>query len=200
LTQEFENRFNELLHRTKNGDKEAQNDLFEELTVTLRPFLECRLRGYDREDKEDVLQETLITFGQKLDRIRDNPHKYAIKILRNKIGHVLRRRAHQFQISLDSDNPIPSVSKKAIERSLSIHRSSDDLLDELTRKEELNSLQNAIAALPDFCRNLFIRILKGYEREELWNQYKSTHPEMNRGAFRKRIYDCRKRLVELLTA
>ena len=198
MSQEIENKYNDLLHRTKAGDEEAQNKLFEELTVTLRPFLESRLRRYPREDKEDVLQDTLITFGLKLDRIRDNPHKYAIKILRNKIGHVLRDKSYKTRLSIDTPNPYPIPLKQAIERSISIHKPGEDLLDELAKREEIEQLQLAIRNLPDFCRRLFIGFLKGYEREQLWKEYRSTHPDLNRGAFRKRIYDCRKRLLELI--
>lgn len=200
MNREVAIKWNNLLKRTKSGDAQAHDELFGELTVTLRPFLELRLRGYSREDKEDVLQETLIIFGQKLGRIKDNPHKYALQILRNKIGHMYRDRTSKVKLSLDSNNPYPHGLKKVIEKCLDNYKSSDELLDEIVKKEQIDQLQKAIGNLPDFCRSLFITILKGYDREELWRKYKSSLPKLNRNAFRKRIFDCRKKLIELLAA
>ena len=78
--------WNALLMGAKNGDSQKKNQLFSNLSVTLRPFLQYRLRGWSVEDREDILQETLITIDRKLEAVESNPHKYAIGVLRNKIG------------------------------------------------------------------------------------------------------------------
>ena len=197
MDEEKRDRWDDLLRRTKAGDLEAQNEFYNKLAVTLRPFLESRLRGYPREDKEDVLQEILVVFGQKLNSIRDNPHKYGMKILRNKIGHALRRHNPDRRLSID-DAQISPALKQAIELGLSRFGSEHDLLDELTKREEIERIQKAIENLPDFCRNFFVGILEGRNRKELWRFFKASFPELNRGTYRKRIYDCRRRLIELL--
>ena len=199
LDREIENTWNELLWQAQRGEQQAQNRLFKELSVTLRPFLESRLRGWSREDKDDVLQETFIIIGAKLQDIQTNPHRYGIKVLRNKIGHALRNPPHKRMVSADSaDDYKSSALRQAIARSLSHESSGNDLLDELGKKEEIERIQTAVHKLPTFCRAFFLGILNGRTRKELWRLFKTSDPGLKRGTYRKRIFDCRMKLAELL--
>ena len=188
-----------MLWQAQKGEQQAQNKLFEKLSVTLRPFLESRLRGWSREDKDDILQETLITIGVKLDYIQNNPHKYGVKVLRNKIGHALRNSQHKKMVSADANaNLVSPALKQAIERGLSHGKPGNDLLDDLARKEEIERIQAVVEKLPPFCRTFFLGILSGRNRKELWRLFKTLNPGLKRGTYRKRIFDCRMKLVELL--
>ena len=199
LDQKAENTWNELLWQAQKGEQQDQNKLFEALSVTLRPFLESRLRGWSREDKDDVLQETLITIGIKLERIQTNPHKYGIRVLRNKIGQALRNPPHKRMVSADAnDDPLSTALKQAIELSLSHGGLGNDLLDDLAKKDEIERIQAAVEKLPPFCRTFFLGILNGRNRKELWTLFKALNLGLKRGTYRKRIFDCRMKLVELL--
>jgi DNA-directed RNA polymerase specialized sigma24 family protein len=199
LDQKAENIWNELLWQAQKGEQQAQNRLFEKLSVTLRPFLESRLRGWSREDKDDVLQETLFVIGAKLQNIKTNPHKYGVKVLRNKIGHALRNPPHKKMVSADlADDRISSALKQATERGLSHGASGDNLLDELAKKEEITRIEAALEKLPPFCRTFFLGILNGRNRKELWKLFKTSDPGLKRGTYRKRIFDCRMKLADSL--
>jgi DNA-directed RNA polymerase specialized sigma24 family protein len=199
VDQNTEDIWNKLLWQAQKGEQQAQSRLFERLSVTLRPFLESRLRGWSREDKDDVLQETLIIIGAKLQHIQTNPHKYGVKVLRNKIGHALRNPPHKKIVSADSmDDPISPSLRNAIERSVSHGIVRNDLFDELTMREEIERIQAAVEKLPPFCRAFFLGILSGQTRKELWRLFKKSDPELKRGTYRKRIFDCRMKLAELL--
>jgi DNA-directed RNA polymerase specialized sigma24 family protein len=201
LDQKTENTWNELLWQAQRGEQQAQNQLFEALSVTLRPFLESRLRGWSREDKDDVLQETLMTIGVKLDYIQTNPHKYGVKVLRNKIGHALRNSHYKKMVSANTtEDPISPALKQAIEWGLSHGKPGNDLLDDLAKKEEIERIQAAVEKLPPFCRAFFLGILTGRTRKELWRFFVRSDPSLKRGTYRKRIFDCRSKLVELLEA
>jgi len=199
LDPKAENTWNELLWRAQKGEQQDQNKLFEALSVTLRPFLESRLRGWSREDRDDVLQETLITIGVKLKKIQTNPHKYGIIVLRNKIGRALRNPPHKRMVSADDDDdPLSGTLKQAIELSLSHGGSGNDLLDDLAKRDEIERIQAAVEKLPAFCRTFFLGILNGRDGKERWNLFKTLNPGLKRGTYRKRVFDCRMKWVELL--
>ena len=191
--------WNDLLRLARSGDRQGQGQFFTQLAVTLRPIVQCRLRGWPREDQEDILQEALITVAQKLDRVRSNPHKYAAAVLRNKIGDALRARSGRIRLSLDSapDQGAGSI-RQEIEQILGQTASGGDALTQVELSERLERVKSAIKRLSSFCQVFFLGIMEQREIGELWELFSASNPGLKRNAFRKRIFDCRMKLKSIL--
>ncbi|TKJ39942.1 hypothetical protein CEE37_09400 [candidate division LCP-89 bacterium B3_LCP] len=199
MSNDNHNSWNDLLELSKIGDGEGQRQLFEKLAVTLRPILQCRLRGWAHEDQDDILQETLITVGQKLPQIESNPHKYSMIILRNKIGDALRARKRRIQVSIDSlTDPDSTSLKSAIEQALSQSSHEEEVLSGLDNRRQIDSIKEGIKRLSSFCQTFFLGILEDLDPQELWELFKSSEPGLQRNTYRKRIFDCRRKLKETL--
>jgi DNA-directed RNA polymerase specialized sigma24 family protein len=191
--------WDELLSRAKTKDRQALNELIIQLTVTLRPILQSRLRGWSHEDKQDVMQETLVTFTQKLAEVKSNPHHFAAAILRHKIGDAMRRqrRGHADFVTLD-DNSIAPDMRRQIELCLSQYGPGTTFVRRLEDAELLKHVIRALEELSDFCQTFFLGLMEQVDREELFQLLRRMDPSLRRGTFRKRIFDCRQRLKLLL--
>lgn len=84
-------RLDELLRGAQKGNTYCREELARQIVLRLWLIAQCRLRGYSTEQGEELIQNALLTFWERLDRIRDNPDLYAYIILRNKIGDLIRR-------------------------------------------------------------------------------------------------------------
>ncbi len=197
--QAHDEEWNRLLIQAKSGDQQALHNLFVKLTVTLPVILQSRLRGWPTADLQDILQETLITFARKLGEIRDNPQLYAAGILRNKIGDALRVNRGHIRVPLDAwpESASPTL-RNEVEQAMRQEGLFADALSELERKELLERLRQALKKLSLFCQTFFLGILEQREMEEVRKTLEASTPELKPGAFRKRIFDCRMKLKELL--
>ncbi len=83
---------NELFNAARNGDKAAEQRLFDNLSVSFRAFV--RLRGMDANDADDVVQATLLkiaeTYGQT--DIHTSFAGWAHAVLRNHMFEHFRGR------------------------------------------------------------------------------------------------------------
>jgi DNA-directed RNA polymerase specialized sigma24 family protein len=191
--------WNDLLKLAKAGDREGQRQFFTHLAVTLGPIVQYRLRGWQHQDQEDILQETLITVAQKLDGVRSNPHKYAAAVLRNKIGDALRARSGRIRLSLDSaPEPGTGSIRQEIEQILSQTGGGKDALTQVELGERIEGIKSAIKRLSSFCQAFFIGVMEQRETGELWELFRASNPGLKRNAFRKRIFDCRMKLKSIL--
>jgi DNA-directed RNA polymerase specialized sigma24 family protein len=191
--------WNDLLHRTQHGDRQAQNNLFTRLAVTLRPILQCRLRGWSKQEQDDVLQETLMTFAQKLPGLGSNPHYYACGILRHKIGDALRARRAHTNLSLDdSQHPSAPALQSEIQMILTQNSSEDEVTVQVENDEYLELISRAVKRLSQFCQAFFLGLLEHREIAEIWSDLHRLHSDLKPGTFRKRIFDCRMKLKEIL--
>ena len=128
--------WNKLLVQAKQGDKSAEEELFSNLRVSLRPLVESKLRRWSLDDQQDILQETLITFWQKRDIVTSNPHLYAREILRNKIGHALRSHKQRRSISIEPDDSYNAqVVEGEIEQTLHEQGTEDRVVAEIEKQE-----------------------------------------------------------------
>lgn len=171
---------------------DAREALYRELSVRLRLILQYRLWGWSKQDREDIVQESLCTLERKLDQVNSNPHLFACKILHNKIGDALRRRKVA-NVSLQTD-PVDDLGSPVILPD----KDSDGLLAEIDARYRIELVQNAIKDLSSFCREFFLGILEGRKVQELWRHFRRLEPDLQRSTFDKRIFDCRKRLKQLV--
>jgi RNA polymerase sigma factor (sigma-70 family) len=191
--------WNDLLKRAQEGNQQSLTSLFSQLTVTLNPIIQCRLRGWSSADQADILQETLITLYQKLNSLESNPHKYAARILRNKIGDAYRRQRTGHKISIDaSAEGMPKGLQLDIEEALSQYTQSDNLQLQIDHRDLIKTIKRAIRQLSSFCQTFFLGILEQRDRREVFEVLQAIEPELSRGTFRKRIFECRQKLKALI--
>ncbi|MDD5087483.1 MAG: sigma factor [bacterium] len=84
--------WNGLLSQAQKSNCKAREELCRQLRERLLSVAQFRLRGLDRTVHEEVVQEAMLTVVEKLEGISENPHYFALVVLRNKIGDLLRRR------------------------------------------------------------------------------------------------------------
>ena len=113
----------------------VQDQLLEKLKVRLQPVLKCRLQGWSLEDRQDIMQDTLTVFLEKMGSINSNPHMYTFKILKNKIGNALQTRQKRVDIPIVVDeDKNPEKHGIAPGKVLSTGETENDVLNKLNRK------------------------------------------------------------------
>lgn len=196
MSQEGESRWSELLRGAQAGQTLAREELCRELTVRLRQVVKHRVWDWPRQDQEDLVQDCLVTFLQKLDQVNSSPQGYACEILRYKIGNALQRKSAYVHIQTDKQND--SNALNAAPALTQRPEDTDGFVTEIERRDSTKRIADAIERLPDFCRNLFLGLLQEKSVLELWTFFRSREPELQRSAFDKRIFDCRRRLRLLI--
>ena len=163
----------------------------------MRQLTKYRLWGWSEQDREDIVQDCLCTFLQKIDLIESDPQVYAHEILRNKIGNALQRRKI-LEVPLQSETPGRSSLDRHMDNPDLRANRGDDFATMLQTRERLKRVSDSIAKLPDFCRNFFLGLLEGRPIRELWIIFNQREPQLQRSAFDTRVFDCRKRLRQLV--
>lgn len=187
-----------LLDLAKRGDAASLGRLREEARVRLSLVVKYRLRGWSDADRQDLVQDALVTFCEKINSLDRTPMAFALWILRQKIGNefqkVRRLRERSFsEIAADSNR---SGDTSVLDPA----DPSDDPAAELDRKETLIRVHGAINKLDDFCRTVFIGLLEGLRIQEIWDRYRVLEPGLQRSAFDKRTHGCRRKLFALIGA
>jgi DNA-directed RNA polymerase specialized sigma24 family protein len=197
VTQGVEIAWSDVLQKTKAGQPAAWDELCRELSVRLFQIAKYRLWGWSDPDLEDIVQDCLCTFWQKLDHVESNPQAYACEILRNKIGNALQRRKFQ-NLPLSSDYREEGDGNRSAVDPPAVESPDDGILTGLASRDRLNKVCKAIMDLQDFCRNFFLGLVEGRTIQEMWILYSQREPDLRRNAFDKRVYDCRQRLRRLV--
>ena len=187
--------WNDLLKRAKAGDRRAKGDLYRQLAVRLRPLVKYRLWGWSDDEHEDIIQDTLITLLEKMDALAQDPVKYTMKILRNKIGNAYQsKQSQQKNIRISDENDIIQKGDITAPKAASIS-ADDTFIAELEAKDLTKHIREAVKRLPAFCRIFFFAVMEGRKVQELWKLFKKIEPDLKRNNFDKRIYRCRMRLM-----
>jgi len=191
--------WNDLLAKAQKGDVSAQNELIRNLDVRLRPVAKYRLVGWRHEEVEDLLQDTLTTVFEKIQQIDSNPDHFALQVLRNKIGNAYqrwqRRKNVVYRIESQQDNGEASPMG---ERTVSQLKSEDNFAENIEARDMVDYVTTAIKLLPKFCQTVFLGLLSKRTIQVIWRHFQEHEPDLSRNAFDKRIYDCRKKLTELV--
>jgi DNA-directed RNA polymerase specialized sigma24 family protein len=201
MTQAIDNSALEmLLHRAKSGDEAGLGELCGVVRVRLLGLVRFKVRGWSREDHEDLVQETLTIFIRDLHKIEHSPLTYAHAILRKRIWNELDKARRSREVSLDQRLPDDKVSDSADALDTRLLRdNSVNVADEVERKVTLERVWWAIQSLNHkFCKPLLTAIMEGYEIGELWERFSRLDPNLSRNTFYKRVFDCRKRLWAVL--
>jgi RNA polymerase sigma factor (sigma-70 family) len=187
--------YNSLLLLSRAGDTRAREQLFSALQVRLRTILKYRLRGWSEEELDDVLQDTLLVVVEKLDQVESNPDYFALNVLRNKIGNRIIRHRRHLQVSLD---PTGSNDEREEEGSvIDALASPDDNVAVLESDATAEVIRCAIGRLSPLCQALFTALLENLSVAETWDLFHATQQNLQRSAFDKRLFDCRRKLRRL---
>ena len=193
----LDNNWNSLLNSSKAGLDADRDRLFELLLVRLVTICQYRLRGWPSEEIEDIVQDSLAIVFEKLATVNDNPHYFALAVLENRIGGVLRQKRRRTMISL---NPTGTLGEQDDVQGADMQlpsESYDEMLDHLHESDLSDKLLRALRKLSPLCQAIFLALLKYRAVAEVWEEYQEREPKLSRNAFDKRLFDCRKKLREL---
>lgn len=189
-----------LLSRAKSGDEAGLDELCGIVRVRLLGLVRFKVRGWSREDHEDLVQETLTIFVRDLPKIEHSPLTYAHAILQKRIWNELDKARRHREVSLDarSSSDGGGDSADAFGGRL-LGDDSVNVADDVERKLQLERVWRAIQSLHhEFCKPLLTALMEGYEIGELWERFHKLDPRLSRNTFYKRVFDCRKRLWAIL--
>jgi len=153
--------WSKLLSSAQKGDARAKEQLFQELMVILRLVLQCRLRGWSVQDREDILMNTIAVVVEKLDTIDDHPERYALKVLRNKIGDALRLRPREIKKSISATG-YSEDDEKGIMDAIQLPTNEEGFDKRLENIELIEGAKRALKKLSPFCQALFLALLEPF--------------------------------------
>lgn len=188
-----------LLQRAKQGNQSCLDRLCSEIRVRLAGIVKYRLRSWSQEDREDLVQSTLLTFYEKIQTVERTPVAFALWIMRLKIGNKLQevrfKREHSLnEISYEAGYPGDPPNAE-----IGFVADSNESPEELCiQNERMERILRILPALSEFCRALIAGLVEGFQVTELWARFSRLEPQLNRNAFYKRIHDCRQKTLSLL--
>lgn len=187
--------YNALLHRSKNGDAAAREQLFSVLQVRLWTILKYRLRRWPEDELKDIMQNTLLVVADKLPQIESNPDLFALDVLRNKIGNSLSRAHRRVDVSLDATDSRDDSDEHDTVTALP---NDSDPADDAAHADLVDTIRGAIKKLSPLCQALFVALLENQSVADTWELLQRLQPALRRSAFDKRLFDCRKKLRSLI--
>ncbi len=163
---------NRLLADAQQGDRAARERLLAELRPRLLLVARVRLRDTLREQAEDVVQETLIVVTERLAVISDRPDRYALAVLRNKIGHVYRSRQRRASRRAFAATAADATAGAAVPLEELADPAPQAFPDPLLRKR----IEKAFAALGTRCRTVIAMKSRGARTEEILRLFPDVKP------------------------
>lgn len=185
--------WNVLLRGAKGGDEVARERLFAELWVRLRSVCQSKVRGWSKEDVDDIVQNALVVVHMKLGEIVENPHHFALNVLRKKIGDAIRARAKGPSVSIREE-----WSDDSDFASLQLIAPEYDLDEAIDRHQHLQRILKVIPQLSKFCQAYFTAVFEGLTTGDVWDLALASEPALKRSAFDKRLWDCKDHLQKKL--
>lgn len=147
----------ELWKRAAQGDATAQKLLFEELRVRILPLAKQRCYG-TRHDPEDLVSDIFEVIWENIGQAIDNPMAYAMRIMHNKFGNLIRSKEHLTKkIVIGAEEEGEDKSYQTIEPA----DPDPDPLEVLVTKEKAAILAKAISKFKSPYREIFEELLEG---------------------------------------
>lgn len=190
--------WNELLTKARHGDQPAMSELCTRIKDKLDLIARYRMRKVHPDEINEIVQQTLAVFAEKLNQVQDNPHLFALQIMHHKLGHYYTARSRKGPGSEEDRSAGMVAQSESDTADTDITDASTDIHAEVEARDLQQRVLGALLTLKPFCRTLFLGLLKGFSTRELWEYFQPREPSMNRGAYDKRVLDCRKRLRSML--
>jgi RNA polymerase sigma-70 factor (ECF subfamily) len=144
----------ELFKRIANGDEEAFAQVFYHYTSILHPFVLNKVKS--QAATEEIVQDVFLKLWTKREVLKsiESPAAYLMRIATNKTLDHLRRKAIEYKVmqnvkGKEEDSPVDN---------------------EISFKEAKRILAEAIAAMPDQRRTIYLLQQDGYSYEEIASQ------------------------------
>lgn len=155
----FDEPDDELVLRSKNGDKEAFDILVQRYRKPLFRFVYHSLR--QREDAEDITQESFVRAYLSLSQLKNN-RLFKIWLFRIALNLIKdNKRA-------EKRKPVVSLDALQEETGLQLDEEDYPSEEELERKKIMERIQKEIASLPMELKEVIIlRDLQGFSYEEI---------------------------------
>jgi len=168
----------QLLQKSRQGDKDAYRLVVRALGPSVRSFLASRLNDFHA--IEDLSQEVFISAYKSLDKFsgQGSFQSWLLSISRNKAADHLRRQYSQKNLKAAYEVEIQNLLSK-----------NDDTLQQVTG-ERINKLQSCIQKLPEEARTL---ILKRYFNNETVISL-AERLESSENAISSRLFRLKKKL------
>jgi DNA-directed RNA polymerase specialized sigma24 family protein len=189
--------YNLLLQQIRHGDSDARERLFAQLEVRLRTILKYRLQGWPEEELDDVLQDTLLVVSEKLEQVESNPDHYALNVLRNKIGNRIVRRRRREYLSLDPTGSPERGDEDGGNTTMVLADPESDF-SAAPDHDTANRIRRAVGRLSPLCQALFTALLENLSVAETWEFFGRAETGLQRSTFDKRLFDCRRKLRQLV--
>lgn len=154
----------ELFHRIATGDEEAFAKIFFHYTAIIHPFVLTKVKS--QAVAEEIVQDVFLKLWTKREALKniESPASYLMRIATNATLDHLRRKAIEYKV-------MQSAGKSEE------HSPVDN---EISFKEAKRILNDAIAAMPDQRRTIYLLQQEGYSYEEIAAQLSiSTHTVRN---------------------
>jgi len=174
----------ELLERARQGDREAENHLFDRLNARILALAKRRVR--DEEAARDIAQETMRTVFEKY-RSANLPRgllPWVFVVLRHKVGNYLKRSRVEGARRIVVED---TWMAEAVGLSPNGERAAFDLV---------RQLEIALGRATEECRKIFRLLLSGAGRHEI----RAAFGDEPLGTIDSRISRCRRKLVEAIEA
>lgn len=136
-----------LAYRARRGDRTAFGALYDRHSPRVFRLL-CRLTG-DTEAAEDLTQETFVTAYGSLSGWR------GVGALSTWLCGIAVRH---WSAARRREGRRPGLSAEPLDADAPVYRPHDDPLAHCTRREAEDALEEAVAALPESCREAFVLI------------------------------------------
>jgi RNA polymerase sigma factor (sigma-70 family) len=165
-------------------------DSFGEVIIPIRGrIVRLAQQRLQRDEVEDVVQQTLSTLWEKRSSVRDQDHlmPFLFQILRNKMGDFYRRKRYQQEIRVPKTEPMDSFKDS--------EATNPELL--LEEKELENVLREAIniCAVENRLWGKILQLLReGKSREEIRKEL----GDIPMATVYSRIYRARQTLIKIL--
>jgi len=172
-----------ILNRIRNGEMDALLELYKSSKNMIRAYVTRNSGSAD--EAEDILQEALVIFWQRVRANRFEPRAqpgtFLFATARNLWFRQLSRRKRERAISPgDFEREDDSISQ----------------LDALVRREDSESVQQALTRLSEQCRSLLIAFYwEELSMEEIAARFKFANAQ----TAKSKKYQCKRILKELLT-
>ncbi len=186
--------WNALLAEAKAGNAGSLNRLCVELEVRLRQFAVYRLWKSPPAVVDDLVQEALTAFAEKYMQIESNPNYWAVQAFNFVLSHYFRGREVRKHESLNAQEADDGGAATALEAEASIAAPVSNAHDLVERDELRTRMARALIGMSPFCREFFRTLLHGRAVADYWDVCRNREPALQRSAFDKRIFDCRRRL------
>jgi DNA-directed RNA polymerase specialized sigma24 family protein len=121
---------------------------------------------------------------------------FSLWILRQKIGNELQR-AHRHRERTFSE-ALTDSERDGDMGPLDPPDPDENPAELLERKENAERIRAAMSHLSEFCQTVFAGLLEGMRMSEIWERFRVLEPGLQRSAFDKRTFACRRKLYTLM--